>query len=248
MRFSTLSVVCALVCVALAAFPESEWRQAERADVDLTTSFTLALKLNNLDALDALAARISTPGSAEFRQWKTMEELNEITKPDVAKVLRLKFWLGLHSLKAADYGDFIKVTGKIRDVEAAFDTEYYVFENIIYTGDVTIVRSIRHPVIPEQFRELVVFITGVSNFPYPAEKRLERVRVNRADDVGSYYVVPQTLRAQYAVPSTYSATNSNSSQGVVEFGARAGISIPDLQVRFFFAFFLPLFIYLFLSF
>lgn len=210
-------------------YPLNEWKQVERSAGDEEVNFTLALKLNNLDVLDELTIRLTTPGSSEFRQWKTIHELNEITKPDPTGVSNILSWLKVNHLKGIHYGDFITVSGSVVDVEYAFKVEYYKFINIIHTFQpITIHRSIHHPIIPEKFRDIIVFITGVSNFPYPTKKTSNRKKTIDSS-VDDYYIVPQTLREQYSVPANYTATNPKSSQGVVEFGTFAGISQSDLS-------------------
>lgn len=222
-------LVAVLFVVGIAAaleYPWTEWEKVEKSPASQTLSFTLALKLENLDVLDDLTVRLTTPGSPEFRQWKTMEELNKITQPDVRGVRRLLRWLKTHNLAGEDFSDFIKVTGTVADIEAAFNAEIYAYKNLLRKASpVVIHRSSVHPEIPSQFEGLVVFITGLSNFPYPSRPHFSRV----ADSVDNYYVVPQTLRNQYSVPSSYVASSPKSSQGLVEFGTQAGVSIPDLQ-------------------
>ena len=223
-------LVAVLFVVGIAAaleYPWNEWEKVEKSPASQTLSFTLALKLENLDVLDELTVRLTTPGSPEFRQWKTMEELNKITQPDVRGVQRLLRWLRTHNLAGEDFSDFIKVTGTVADIEAAFNAEIYAYKNLLRKASSVIIhRSATHPEIPRQFEGLVVFVTGLSNFPYPSRPHYKRV----ADSVDNYYVVPQTLRGQYSVPPAYVASNYLSSQGLVEFGTQAGVSIDDLQV------------------
>ena len=214
------------VCLCL-EYPEREWEQVGRSGEEEELSFTLSLQMEHLDVLDDLAARLTTPGSPEFRQWKTMEQLNEITKPDVERTQQLLQWLSRSNLAAESFGDFVKVSGAVSDIESAFLTEFFTYRNILRRGAPTIHRSIVHPTIPVEFRGFVLFITGISNFPYPSKPLYKRNAA--AKGVDSYYIVPQTLRNQYSVPPTTVATNVQSSQGVVEFGTVAGVSIPDLQ-------------------
>merc|ERR1712137_157368 len=222
-------LVAVLFVVGIAAaleYPWTEWEKVEKSPASQTLSFTLALKLENLDVLDELTVRLTTPGSPEFRQWKTMEELNKITQPDVRGVQRLLRWLRTHNLAGEDFSDFVKVTGTVADIEAAFNAEIYAYKNLLRKASSVIIhRSATHPEIPRQFEGLVVFVTGLSNFPYPSRPHYKRV----ADSVDNYYVVPQTLRGQYSVPADYVASNYLSSQGLVEFGTQAGVSIDDLQ-------------------
>jgi len=212
--------LCALV---VAEFPWTEWTEIGRTSPDAEVKFTMALKLENLDVLNELSERLSTPGSPEYRQWKTIEELNEITRPNPARVAELLSYLRQFGLTGLDYSDFIEVHGRAADVEKAFSAEYHEYQ-YTYLDTLVIHRSSVHPTIPVQFRDLVMFITGCSNFPHP-----RRAAPKRIADVGSYYMVPQTLQAQYSVDSSYVASNPNTTQGVVEFAPIAGVSSTDLD-------------------
>lgn len=227
LRLLACTFVLFVLSVSALEYPWNEWELVGEAPAHVKVEFTLALKLENLDVLDDLTERLTTPGSPEFRQWKTIEELNEITKPNQEKVNAVLSWLERNNLEGKNYGDFIKVYGAVEDVEIAFHAKYNAYKNILRKiSQVIIYRSSVHPTIPVEFRDIIVFITNVSNFPYPSRPRYAKVD----DSVDSYYVIPDTLRAQYSVPSTYKATNSKSSQGVAEFAAFAGISETDLQV------------------
>jgi subtilase family serine protease len=224
---SVVSVLLvALVAVAVSEYPLGEWEMIERSPAGQSVTFTLALKLRNLDVLNELAERLTTPGSPEFRNWRTMEELNEITRPSTTQVRRLLRWLTASGLQTEDHCDFIAVKGSVAEVEAAFQVEFFEFQHVSRRDYQSIHRAVAHPIIPEAFHNLVSFATGITNLPYPS-----RPLRSRSENVDKYYVVPQTLRAQYGVPSDYVASNPASSQGLVEFGGSAGVSIPDLQVR-----------------
>ena len=206
-------------------YPEGEWLMIERSLGEKIVTGTLALKLRNLDALDELAERLTTPGSPDFRDWRSMEELNEITRPSAVEVRRLLHWLSSFGLEAKDFSDFVSVKGPIAKLEAAFHVKYHAFQHV--SRKVTIHRAVSNPVIPKEFHNIVNFITGIANLPYPSSY-LAGGSKNPVDD---YYVVPETLRAQYGVPTDYVATNPSSSQGVAGFGPFTGISFPDLKVR-----------------
>ena len=64
-------------------------------------------------------------------------------------------------------------------------------------------------------------------FTFPVER--PKLKQSSLAEAGDYYVVPQTIRAQYQIPLNTTGTNSQNSMAVVEFGAVAGIAQSDLD-------------------
>ena len=214
---------------------ESEWEDMGRTDTEseIEVSFLLSLKMKNLAMLDHLTELLTTPGSPMFRKWKTMQELNEITRPDEQKTRELLSWLVEQNLKVKAFGNFIRVLGKTRDVETAFKVEYRSFRNNLDSNYPEIYRSLIRATIPAPFTSFIEIISGISEFPVPTRTNRAKVqKIIESDDVKFYYTVPQTLYNQYGMPNVSAVASSpKSSQGVAEFGKQYGIIPNDLTVR-----------------
>jgi subtilase family serine protease len=227
--FSGRAVVVLLVLhtiVVLGHYPLSDWHQLDRALPQQSFSFTLALKLENLDFLKELHYQLTTPGSPQYRQWKSVHELNAITQPNSQRVKQLVNWLLQNKLSPEDFGDFIKVSGMVQDVEQAFYVQIYDFQHKVHPQRI-IQRATTAPTLPIEFSNIVEFHLGISNFPLES-KNAKSLKPER--DVGMYYMIPRTLQEQYGVPYNYVATNPKSSQAIVGYGGNDGVSTEDLQV------------------
>lgn len=232
MRTAAVLLITVCFAVIVSSSRNEEWVEVGIPTADTEVSFLLSLKMKNLHVLDRLTTSLTTPGSPSFRKWKSMQELNEITRPDQQETKKLLDWLSLRNLKGKHFGNFIRVTGPIRDIEESFDVAYLTFGNTWDTRSPNIHRSLTRPSIPAPFIGFIEIISGISDFPVPSKKNKVTTReISEDDDPKLYYMVPQTLYNQYQVPNvTAVASSPKSSQGVAEFGPKYGIVPSDLTV------------------
>jgi len=92
-----LSAVAATVGLAAAhtrsTFDAKEFRSLGRAPKTSRMVFTAALPHQNMDKLDALLADISDPKSANYGNWLSREEVNELTAPAPEVRAEVAAWL-----------------------------------------------------------------------------------------------------------------------------------------------------------
>lgn len=217
--------VTLLLAFAFANYPKT-WVPLSRTEPTEQISFTLALRHQNLDEFNAVFERITTPGSPEFRQYRTIEELTNIIAPPQHEQERVLKYLHNRGCTAESFGDVIVAEGPAETVESIFKVEFHKFQHVDLL--VTIHRSSIYPTIPRVLSRTVTFVTGISTFP--AERHpLQKNPIDAAMADTDKWIVPQTIRNLYNIPANATGTFKTNSMAVVEFGAVAGISQTDLN-------------------
>ena len=85
----------------------------------------VVLKLRNADEAQAVAAAVSTPGSASYHQYLSTAEWNSRFAPTDASVAAVKSWLSQHGLKVGEVPSnnlFLSASGSASQIEKAFST------------------------------------------------------------------------------------------------------------------------------
>ena len=216
-----------LVCGAFASWP-SMWTPEERLSGSSRVSFTMSLKRRNLEEFNALFERITTPGSPEYGQYRTISELTDMIAPPLFEQNFVLHYLEARGCEATSYGDVIIAEGPSSAVEEIFGVEMHNFRHNSI-ADVVLQRSTVFPTIPTALSHIVEFVTGLSTFPAD-RSNLAKNKIPLKESVvaeDDKWVVPQTIRNLYNVPENPSGLKSNS-MAVVEFGIVAGVSQDDL--------------------
>lgn len=218
-------IFAALIALAFAGHPKT-WTPVVRTQNNEIISFNLALKQQNLEEFNQVFERITTPGSPEFRQYRTIQELTDIIAPPKMEQQRVLNYLKRHGCTGESFGDVIVAEGPAEAVEEIFGVEFYKFEHVELR--VTVHRSSIYPTIPKTLSDIVTFVTGISTFPYEKTK-VQKTPINVATADTDKWIVPQTIRSMYNIPANATGTFKTNSMAVVEFGAVAGISQDDLD-------------------
>lgn len=226
-----LALLCCFVVgdsVAGESLRES-WDDLGRAEASEPITFKVSLREHNRAEFDRVFAAVTTPGSKEYGRYRTVAEMAALLAPPVEHVARLTGLLTAAGLEVEAYHTFVEASGPVEAVDRLFGTEMHAFAHKERTTR-RILRSLVAPVIPEEISDVTAFIVGIADFPFA--KRGPRPRVDSSADTGNTtYVVPQSIQALYGIPEDYHASrDTQSTQGVVEFGETAGISQDDLEV------------------
>lgn len=170
---------------------------------------TFALKQRNLDKLEAKFWAVSTPGSAEYRQFLSRDEIITMIAPHSHDRTTVIAFLQEHGVTdIIDRRDNLVAHTTAAVIEKMFDTKLYIFRH--NESKKEIIRQMGAYSLPTEILALVDMVTGVSDFPM-----YKKMKFSAPNTDG--YVVPQTLNTLYNVPATASAAGT--SQGVIEFGA-----------------------------
>jgi len=174
---------------------------------------TFAIKQTNLDALERKLKMASTPGSPEYGNYMTFEEMSKIAygRPEsVDAVLRALATVGIdfdevHFTPAKEYAT-VKMT--VSAVEQLFAAEMLVYER----DSKRIVRSKKFT-LPKSLSDHVDFVSGVDSFP-PRNLVFSRLGL----DFQSYPTVvnPDVIYKDYSI-GDFSATNPATTQAIASF-------------------------------
>jgi len=207
------------------AFPKA-WHQVSRADGRHPIEFTIALKQTNLDKLESKFWAVSTPGSTEWQNFMSIEDIDAMIAPLTEHKYAVTTWLAdLPGAIVTDRGDSIKVRAPARAVEQLFDTELHLFT---HEAGHMIARTLGDVSLPANVAGAVDLVSGLTDFPMHGPKSLHRETV--AQNTVKPAVIPESLKKMYSIPAGLDATGI--SQSVAEFQDDSSYNKQDLQTFF----------------
>merc|ERR1719282_1759642 len=228
MKGALLVLVAFFVCFATANWPV-QWTPIRPSSPDTMVSINLALKQRNLEAFNQLFEAITTPGSPQYGKYRTISELSNMIAPPKAEQEFVVRYLEKRGCNAESFGDNIAAECPAAVLNEVFGAHFHEFKHREFEG--VLHRSVEYPTIPKALSHVVTFVTGISTFPANRQP-LHRTRLNHTDTAAiaeDLWIVPQTLRNLYNIPSSAQGTSSKNSMAVVEFGLVAGVSMDDLK-------------------
>jgi subtilase family serine protease len=132
-----------------------------------TLHITVALRSADPRGLRGLATRISTPGSAGFRDFLTPRQVQARFGPRRGAAAAVRAWLNRHHLSTRPtLGDglLLPAAGSVAGVEAAFRT---TIERVRLSDGRTALLNRRPPRVPADLRRLVSAVIGLSTVHLP---------------------------------------------------------------------------------
>jgi subtilase family serine protease len=184
-------------------------------------TFILALKQQNLDALEDFFWSVSDPKSELYRKFWDISEVNSLIAPKSDDVQAVKEWLsrsGVANDQIDPLGDALEVKASVGLVEKLFHTEMYQFQHTA-SGE-SIIRQFGQFSVPSHVEDKIDLVSGLSTFPIPHygyKVPPPLVEGVTADDVDRG-IVAQTIYNLYNLSSqTTGSASSTTSQGVIEF-------------------------------
>jgi len=206
-------------------FNPSVWSLGHESSPDKVIKVGVFLQQRNLDLLDAEFVKLTTPGSPEWRHWKSIEEVKEITAPTKAEKLAVRLWLASAGIEEIeDMVDAFRITGTVAQISKLLETTFYDFEHI--ATNTVVSRQLGSISIPAKLRNIVQFMTGVSEFPFAARKfSYSKPSLDQAQDK----VVPYVIDQLYDIPfEDKSSVTQRSSVGVIEYQGDNSFDQSDL--------------------
>lgn len=221
-----------------AVYPPT-WQMAGRANRNQRVHFIVAVKQQNLEALEEKFWAISDPKSKSWRNFMTVDEINGLVGAKAKDLKAVDAWLRAGLSKDAHVeasADAFEVRCSVQDVERLLETEIFIFS---HENGHTILRSMGAHSVPVSIKEAIDFIEGIADFPMhrsPARKIAKPL----ANTPGSHekakqsgttpLVAPETLLEMYSVPKDY--TLSKVTQGPAEFQDDTSYNKEDLKSFF----------------
>ncbi|KAJ7159569.1 family S53 protease-like protein [Mycena filopes] len=108
----------------------------------------VALTSNNVAGLEQKLTSLATPGSAEFRQWLSMEEVKSFVQPSAATLTTFNTWAsanGLNPTPASPNGDWVSFTLPVSQANTLFAANFERFTHPSVTGTLTRTLSVSLP-------------------------------------------------------------------------------------------------------
>jgi tripeptidyl-peptidase-1 len=220
--------------------PPPGWTLGERADSAIPVKMLIGLKQRNLDKLEELFWAVSTPGTSEYRNFRSIDEINALIAPAKHDVARVKQWLirnGVAPVHIKDNADTLEVITTVGVAERLAHTTLYVWRN---QQNRTLARVLGSWGIDNEVAQYID-IEGLTEFPIPhysVHKGKSKLTPDSPFTLVS--ICPESVNAIYKVPSG-SKNTGNSSICVAEwedqyfdpaqlqkFGKDFAITIPPL--------------------
>jgi subtilase family serine protease len=142
----------------LSARSVGDARDSERVRIALFLSF------RDIDGLKSLVAAVSTPGSAQYRQYLTPDEFRARFAPDPAQVKLVQETLkslGFKIESTPKSGIFVEASGTVAQVKAAFG----VTQKLYSVQGKTLRANAEMPKLPARIAGIVTYVGGLDESP-----------------------------------------------------------------------------------
>eukprot|EP00042_Codosiga_hollandica_P054389 m.735240 g.735240 ORF g.735240 m.735240 type:complete len:568 (-) comp58890_c0_seq2:114-1817(-) len=201
--------------------PPAQWVRQAAGNADIPLIF--ALKHENLDQLEELFWRVSTPGNPEYGAHLSLAAIDALVQPAPARAAALYAWLASHSVTACVQtasAAFVTCTMPVAVANRLLDVTFnaYTFETT------TVYRTEDMYTVPEEIAQHLDFVGNVHRFPQTMQTVSMRLPANdkpatagAATTVPPHIgITPAVLRAHYNISSTV-GTQASNQQAVAQF-------------------------------
>ncbi|KAJ3377172.1 hypothetical protein HDU84_008932, partial [Entophlyctis sp. JEL0112] len=183
----------------------SGWTTVELPAEPNQVLLTVALKLQNVNALDSLLAAVSTPGNKSYGQYVDVDAANALFSPSSETVAAVQSWLAAAgSTAVTNDGQFVHVQTTVTAANSLLNTTFLNYKS---PSGVVKLRTTQYSV-PDSISDLVDFVHPTVFFSDgpEASAQLEQTQVDVESvtlDCGKYYT-PSCAKKIYNV-GNYSA-------------------------------------------
>ncbi|KAJ7731299.1 family S53 protease-like protein [Mycena maculata] len=202
-----------------AAAPSSFVSQGAAPADDMLT-LRVALTSNNVAGLEAKLMSVSTPGSSEFRQWLSMEEVKTFVEPSSETVSVFNAFAAANNLKPtviSPNGDWVSITLPVSQANQMFAAQFEVFSHPDLTNTITRTLSVS---LPSELVGHVDVVHPTTEFTQPNVRMLPAASTIQLDkratpaascnsDLATGVVTPACLQALYGIPTTRATQKTN---------------------------------------
>jgi len=188
------------------------------------------LKQNNIEKLDLVFETVSNPKNAQWGQFLSRDEVDEIVKPKKEIFDLFVEWLdNFENVQYTLRADSIRVTTNVLVASKIFQVPFFVYQNDI-TGKL-LTRFEGKASVPSRLAKHIDFIAGLSEFFLTdSETKLasnvatfnSKIKVNPAEKrffnpQTDLIITPSILKSYYNVPSDLVGSNKSNLQGIAAF-------------------------------
>ncbi|KAK6988683.1 family S53 protease-like protein [Favolaschia claudopus] len=179
----------------------------------------VALASNNIGGLESKLTSMTTPGSDDFRQWLSADELKAFIQPSSDTVAAFNAWAsanGLTTTPISPAGDWVSITLPVSKANTLFGAKFEYFSHPELSEKITRTLSVS---LPSELVGHVDVIHPTVDFsepnprlapsftPVTVEKRAPPASCNT--NVASGIITPACLQALYGIPTTPATQPSN---------------------------------------
>ncbi|KAJ7508953.1 family S53 protease-like protein [Mycena galericulata] len=198
------------------AAPSGFVSQGPAPATDMVT-LRVALTSNNVAGLEDKLMSLSTPGSPEFRQWLSMEQVKAFVQPSSDTVAAFNSFASANGLKPtviSPNGDWVSITLPVSQANDLFAAQFETFTHPSMTDTITRTLSVS---LPSELVGHVDVIHPTTEFTEPnarlvpthslLTKRATPVSCNSS--VATGVVTPACLQSLYGIPTTAATQKTN---------------------------------------
>ncbi|KAJ7763283.1 family S53 protease-like protein [Mycena metata] len=180
-------------------------------------SFRLALASNNLAGLQQKLVSVSTPGSSEFRQWLSKDEVTSYVQPSAETVAAFNTWASANSITpgaTSPHGDWVSISVPVSQANTLFAAKFEVFthpdikSNLVRTLSVSLPSElVGHVDVIHPSTDFVRTSPRLASFPTHKGPTPPAKSCDASVDSGR--ITPTCLQAMYGIPSTPATQRNN---------------------------------------
>ncbi|KAJ7046119.1 subtilisin-like protein [Mycena alexandri] len=186
------------------------------APANATITLRVGLASNNVGGLEERLMSIATPGSSEFRQWLSMDEVKAFVQPSPETRSAFDSFAsgnGLRPTVISPSGDWVSITLPISQANDLFAAQFEVFTSPSLVHPITRTLSVS---LPSELVGHVDVLHPTTAFPDPnprlgaavsVDTRLPAKSCNSNTDDG--VITPACLQALYGIPATAATQSDN---------------------------------------
>ncbi len=221
-------IVLCLALLSPALSLQWKWVQVGKANSSQLIEVMIAIKQNNLDALEKTLLDVSDPDNVgRYGKYLTQKQVDELVKPNEDAVRNVKKWLLDSGVEDRSIqmpsSDFMTAVVSVEILEKITKTEYFSFKHES-VKDTFVVRSVHAPVIPPNVMSSIDFFFPGADLP--KNSIIPKIILRDTNDDG---VSPDFLREIYGISDADKfGTQSNNRQAVAQF-LKQYYSADDLQ-------------------
>ncbi|KAF8169745.1 family S53 protease-like protein [Mycena galopus ATCC 62051] len=157
----------------------------------------LALASNDLAGLQQKLVSVSSPGSSEFRQWLSKDEVTSYVQPSAETVVAFNTWASANGITpgaTSPHGDWVSISVPVSKANTLFAAKFEVFTHPDIKSNLVRTLSVS---LPSELVGHVDVIHPSTDFSCDTS-------------VGSGRITPACLQDLYGIPSTPATQRNNS--------------------------------------
>lgn len=180
---------------------------ADEVHGSTTLKMRFALKLQNLDDLAKIAARVSDPQSSKYGQYLTASQIQELVAPKSEHRSAVEQWLSESSIPyEVVNGEVIEASITVEAAKALLKTNFHY---MLHRGHGQSALRAGNFELPRKINDAVAAVYGLHGLPLPP-KKLE-VSASPAN------VTPAVIASTYKIPALTGSGSEQNRQAVAEF-------------------------------